>query len=116
MDTSNIGKVTWIEFEKCFRRFAMKNMALKRLQVAGNIIENCNVFDEREEFSKLCTKGKLHAIRVGYDNMVLNVHGYGNHQIHQIKQNKLLVLNIYQIILNNYYHQNQIILYKMYLC
>eukprot|EP01084_Bolivina_argentea_P060855 111172_1 len=50
MDTRNIGKVTWSQFEKCFRRFAMKNMALKRVQAAGNIIENDDIkqFDERE--------------------------------------------------------------------
>ena len=70
MDTRGVGRVTWTEFEKCFRRFALKNMALKRLQAAGDRYEDSVPFDERDEFSKLGSKGKLHAIRVWYDNII----------------------------------------------
>jgi len=70
MDTRQTGRVTWVEFERCFRRYAMKNMALKRLQAAGSRLDISTPFDEREEFSKLGTKGKLQAIQVWYDNII----------------------------------------------
>jgi len=74
MDTQNIGRVTWVEFEKCFRRFAEKKMALRKIPGVGKLSnrfkDGLAEFDEKKAFEQIGGKGKLHSLTVWTDLMV----------------------------------------------